>query len=344
MEGINMNYLELTKDILKKRGRECETLASSPLTTPTFDQMKAVNAFWPEAHSDVELMVKLASAAFEVVGLKGIKVPFELTVEAEAFGSTLNMGKMGRNPYVIKPAFEDVSQLTFTDDVFEKGRFDLVFKSLEILNEKYGDFLPIYPQIVGPFTLLGHLIGTEKMLRMTLKEKEAVKEGLNEVTKFNIEYGNRVMESGGNILCIADPTASGDLISPRSFKELLIPIYREIARSVKGEIILHICGNTSYFLDFIPDSGFEAYSFDSMVDVKTAKEKLGGKLALFGNVPTVEGLLNGTPEVVKELSLQALKDGIDVLCGACAIPPQAPLDNLKAMVKAADEFNEGFCR
>ena len=339
-----MNYLELINEILKNRGRDCLTLASSPLTTPTIDQMKAVNAFWPDAHSDVELMVKLAAAAYEVVGLKGIKVPFELTVEAEAFGSTLNMGNEGRNPYVIKPAYENIDQIDFSDDIFEKGRFDVVFKALEKLNEKYGDFLPIYPQIVGPYTLLGHLIGTEKMLRMTLKEKDSVKEALMLLADFNIEYAKRVMESGGNILCIADPTASGDLISPISFRDLLLPAYQKISSRTDFPIILHICGNTTRFLDYIKDAGFEAFSFDSMVDVKLAKEKLNGVAALLGNVPTVDGLLNGTPEIVREYSLKALEDGIDILCGACAIPPQAPLENLKAMVKAADEYNEKHCK
>ncbi len=338
-----MNYLELVRGILKRRKRDCITVASSPLTTPTIDQMEAVNAFWPDAHSDVDLMVKLAAAAYEVAELRGIKVPFELTVEAEAFGSELNMGKTGRNPYVIKPAFEDMDQIDFTDEIFEKGRFNIVFKALEILNDRYGDFLPIYPQIVGPYTLLGHLIGAEKMLRLTLKEKEKVKETLILLAEFNIEYAKRVMESGGNILCIADPTASGDLISPISFRDLLLPAYKKISSRTDFPVILHICGNTTRFLDYIRDSGFEAFSFDSMVEVKTAKEKLDGSLALVGNVPTIDGLLNGTPEKVREYSLKALDDGIDILCGACAIPPQAPLENLKAMVRAAEEYNEKHC-
>ncbi len=339
-----MNYLELVNEILKNRKRDCLTLASSPLTTPTIDQMKAVDAYWPSAHSDVDLMVRLASAAYEVAELKGIKVPFELTVEAEAFGSELNMGKMGRNPYVTKPAFESMDQIDFSDEIFERGRFHIVFDALKKLSEKYGDFLPIYPQIVGPYTLLGHLIGAEKMLRLTLKEKEKVGETLLLLADFNIEYAKRVMESGGNILCIADPTASGDLISPVSFRDLLLPAYKKISSSVDFPVILHICGNTTRFLDYIRDSGFDAFSFDSMVEVKTAKEKLAGKLALVGNVPTIEGLLNGTPEKVREYSMKALNDGIDILCGACAIPPQAPLDNIKAMVRAAEEYNEKYCR
>ena len=42
----------------------------------TYDQMEAVQAFWPEGHEKVGTMARLALAAHTVLGLDAIRVPF----------------------------------------------------------------------------------------------------------------------------------------------------------------------------------------------------------------------------------------------------------------------------
>jgi len=38
------------------------------------------------------------------------------------------------------------------------------------------------------------------------------------------------------------------------------------------------------------------------------------------------------------MCLGALREGIDLLAPGCAIPPNSPTENLRAMVKAAEEY------
>ena len=54
--------------------------------TGTVDQMEAIDVFWPEANYDAEKLAALAEAGHTVVGFEAIRVPFDITAEAEFFG------------------------------------------------------------------------------------------------------------------------------------------------------------------------------------------------------------------------------------------------------------------
>ena len=48
------------------------------------DAMEKTNTSWPEAHTDPEQMATLASSLYELAGLECARLPFCLSVEAEA--------------------------------------------------------------------------------------------------------------------------------------------------------------------------------------------------------------------------------------------------------------------
>jgi len=48
--------------------------------------------------------------------------------------------------------------------------------------------------------------------------------------------------------------------------------------------------------------------------------------------------LPGPVDKIKTESKQALADGIDVLAPGCGIAPMTPLENIKAMVAARNEY------
>ena len=78
-------------------------------------------------------------------------------------------------------------------------------------------------------------------------------------------------------------------------------------------------------------------SLDSMTDIRKAKEVLGDHMCIMGDVPPAV-LSAGTPESVYEHCRKLVEDigptGY-ILQSGCDIPVDAPLENVKAMVKAA---------
>ena len=66
----------------------------------TVDQMDAVGAAWPEAHSNADLMAKLAAAQADHNGTEGVRAGFCLTAEAQALGATVALDKKDAAPMI----------------------------------------------------------------------------------------------------------------------------------------------------------------------------------------------------------------------------------------------------
>lgn len=321
--------------------REAGPVCSSPLCTVTRDQMKASGFNYQAAHTDPMAMVMLASTAYTSIGFQGIRIPFDLCVEAEACGCKLRYGDSESPPSIVGKAFEKTEDLLVPDDIFQKGRFRIIFEAARVLNDKFGKDVTLYTGITGPLTLLGHLFDADMVMRWFIKDPQRVNYNLKRAADFLAAYADRLFEAGGHVLFISDPTASGELLSRKYFQRHLIPIYQRMREKIQMPIILHICGNTVGFLDLLPKTGFEGFSFEGpSVPVQEARKHLGDKMLLVGNIPTYDVLLFGTPDEVYETSLLALQDGVDVLAPACGIPIQTPIQNLKAMVRAVEAFRE----
>lgn len=178
-------------------------------------------------------------------------------------------------------------------------------------------------------------------MRWAIKDPQRMDDNLKKAADFLAQYAGLLFEAGGDVLSILDPTASGDLLSRKYFEKYVMPSYQRMREKIQCPISLHICGNTEDFLDLLPQTGFEAFSFEGpKVSVQAARQKIGDSMLLVGNIPTYDTLLFGAPERVREESLKALEDGVDILAPACGVPVQTPTENLKAMVRAVNEFKE----
>lgn len=333
-----------TKDTVMeifKGDRKAGPVCSCPLVTVTLEQMEACGSYYPTAHNDPQAMAKLSSLAFTSIGFQGIRVPFDLCVEAEAFGCKTRNGGNESPPSVTEKVFDEQDAFFSPEDIFQRGRFQVVFEAIRILKDKFENDVTIYTGMVGPLTLIGALYDATTVVRWLIKRPGWLDENLKKATDFLEQYAGLLFEAGGDVLSILDPTASGNLLSRKYFQKHLVPAYRRMREKIQGPISLHICGNTEDFLDLLPETGFEAFSFEGpMVSVKSARQKIGDRMLLVGNIPTYDTLLFGTPERVREESLNALEDGIDILAPACGVPMQTPTENLKALVRAVDEFKE----
>ncbi|MGY0288701.1 MAG: MtaA/CmuA family methyltransferase [Thermoproteota archaeon] len=317
------------------------------------EAMQKVGAPWPEAHSDPNKMATLGASLYKLIGLEAIRVPFCLTVEAEAIGCKVDMGKIDRQPSIRAHAFESPSEVRIDPGWLDRGRVPVVLKAIELLKEEGLD-APLIVGITGPFTLSGHLIGTEKLVRSIKVEPQNIEKLLDTVVEANISYCAKIAEAGADIITVNEPTASPDLLNPLDFKYLVKPRLQTLANSIKIKKVLHICGSALPIVGDMAACGYDAISIEDKVDITKAKEAIsksvgkpsfprmtfGGpvKVKIAGNVSTAKTLFMGKPEEVKAEALQALKAGVDFLAPACGLAPPTPLANVRAMVEARDEF------
>jgi [methyl-Co(III) methanol-specific corrinoid protein]:coenzyme M methyltransferase len=331
--AVRDSALDRVEALLRHRPN-AEPICSSPLQTATLEQMSRVDANWPAAHTDPELMARLAGAAHEIAGLQGVRVPFDVCVEAEALGSRVSNGRIDTPPAIIGPAFEAIEEVRVPVDGLTRGRIPLLLRALDLLRRRYGDRLPIYAMAVGPLTLLGYVAGIERALYALSTRPELVRMSLEAVTAYVTEVAAALAEHGNGFVVLADPVASPDLLPPEQFLDYVLPTYLQIGRRVHARIILHICGNTGPVLPGVAGTGFAAFSFHGpQVAVADAKQLLGEKLALVGNVPPIL-LRFGSREAVRNAARRAIRDGIHFLAPGCGLHPLTPLQNIRALVGA----------
>jgi len=195
----------------------------------------------------------------------------------------------------------------------------------------------------GPFTLAGQIYGVEQFMRATYKKPADVQKTLEFATRLLKQFYRPMLEAKTMLMAsIADPTASGDLISGRVFEKFDLPYLKDLDRWIKSYgafVWLHICGNTTDKLHLIAQTEADCFSLDYKVNLAKAKEVLGGKMCIAGNVDPVSLLYNGTPESVAEASAKCLADaaagGGFILTSGCDLPPTVKMENIEAMMNAA---------
>jgi [methyl-Co(III) methanol-specific corrinoid protein]:coenzyme M methyltransferase len=337
-----MGNMTLNERLLKAlEGKEVDKIPVCSVTqTGIVELMDKVGASWPEAHSNPELMTKLAIANHELSGLEAVRIPFCLTVLGGAMGCEINMGTKNRQPSVTGHPYPiDLEGASIPTDLLQKSKIPVVLEAIKLIREKVGPDVPIIGGMEGPVTLASDLVSVKSFMKWSLKKTDLFERALDLATDATIIYANAMAEAGADIISVADPVASPDLMGPNFFKKLFQARLQQFSSSVDSVTVLHICGNVNPILDYMADCGFEGLSVEEKTgSPKKAKEAIGNRARFIGNISSPFTLLPGPVAKIKAEAKQALSEGVDVLAPGCGIAPMTPLENIKAMVAARDEF------
>jgi [methyl-Co(III) methylamine-specific corrinoid protein]:coenzyme M methyltransferase len=282
-------------------------------------------------------MATLAEAAHTVVGFEAVRVPFDITAEAELLGCEIKAGDLKQQPSVIKPCvknLEDLDKIRNYD--LKEGRVGLILEAIKILSEKYGKELPIIGSMIGPFSLAQHING-DAWFGSIFTGEEIVPALLEFCSDFNVAYAKAMVENGADTIAIIDPTASYELIGGEFYEKYALPYQKKIFDAMKElnvATVLHICGNTTNGLGIMDKTGVNGISVDQRVDIKTATGNVKDAIVV-GNLDPVAVLWNGTPEDVAEASQKVLDAGVGLLTAGCGIVSMTPTANLQKMISCA---------
>lgn len=282
-------------------------------------------------------------------GIESTGVSPGLAGIAEALGSKLIFPDHGA-PYVDEYAIKDTSDLEklVVPDPVNGGRFSFVLETAEKLVERLGKNIPVSVEVPGPFTSAGNLMNIGKFLRDTRKNPEFVHRVLRLVTDTTIAFIKETAKLDVSI-GIAEPSASGTLISQSMFREFTLPYLKEIVDATKAigksSPYLHICGNTQKIWSLMADTGAQSLSLDSVIDLEQAKKTVGDRVILIGNVKPTETMYLGKPEDVQRDVKECLRKAYDnpkgyVLALGCGFPIDTPPENIYALRKAAIKYGK----
>jgi uroporphyrinogen decarboxylase len=180
-------------------------------------------------------------------------------------------------------------------------------------------------------------------MKLLIKDKPAVHAMTAVAAQMVARYWELFLDAGAEYVSQAEPSASGDMISKKQFIEFALPNLKKTNEMIGAKPFakqIHICGDTTKFLELIPETGADAISLDYKVSLAAARAALGGKIAFLGHMDPVAIMQMGTPEQVREDCRRCVREaegekGGYLLMPGCDIPPTVPLANIEAMVETA---------
>ncbi len=292
--------------------------------------------------TDGDLMGKAHVAAYRRYGQDLITIFSDTAILGEAMGTKLFFPKDDvarvQTPAVAKP--EDAAKLPRVDPR-KAGRLPVYLEAVRRCVAEVGDEVFVSVCYSAPFSTAAALRGTSILARDLYKNPQLAHEMIDKSAQLAEDFAEAVVEAGG-IPVLVDPVASGSVISRKAYEEFALPATIRVQRKIQSfglPAILHICGRTSSIIDLMANSGAAVLSIDQ-IELLEARQKVGDRVCLMGNVRPIEGLLEGTPASVKAEAEKCLRDAGDnprgfILATGCEVPIATPPENLDALINVA---------
>lgn len=224
---------------------------------------------------------------------------------------------------------------------------DLIRKLMQqtrTIKKLVGDKKYVAGGLIGPFSAACMMVGTREFMVLLGKRSPHVKPIMEYATEFCAQMANLFCENGCDIIMLCDPCSSGDLISPKTYEQWVVPSLKGMTDKLENcdIFMLHICGKAGMRLPQIKALGIHGFSVDSPVDLKDALEQAGDTLTMLGNLNPNEALLLGSSDDVYKAAyanaeIAGLNGGFVMMPG-CDLGPKTPLENILAMSKAAADY------
>ena len=330
------------------RGEEVDRIPTSLSANETAPPMYGYKI--SDYYFSSDIMVDVESRLAEDFGADNMGIGLGLRTVIEALGTELCYPEDSVS-YIVKPrldSFDQVSELGMLN-IDKDGRLPLIVEAFERLMDKYGNVRNFGSGLAGPFTTAASLIGTEKFLVSTVKNKEGVHRLLQYSTDVIVELCRDLNRRLGIKFMLSEPMGAKNLISKRQFNEFFLPYLEQAVRRMneyQGATSIHMCGSTRDRWQEIIDAGVSNFWVDNCESLKELKEGYGDRIGITGNVPPVDILRNGTQEQIYDCMRKCIEDAGDnpkgyTICPGCTTPVGTTKEQMIMFMNAATTLSRG---
>lgn len=300
-------------------------------------------------YHSAKLMADLEIALFRKLRQDSVGISTSLRGVAEAMGSKIGYPDYNIS-YLLEPVVKSVDQIESLKvvDPLKDGKLPILIEALKLTRDALIKEVDVGAAMSGPFSVAASLVGTENLLRWMMKHPEKVHTLMEIVVESNNRYIEEVAKLGLSI-SFADPVSSNSLISPRQFREFSLPYLkknvdkiREKTGSAPG---IHICGKSKDIWEDVVGTGISNFSIDNIEDLEDAKEIMGDRVIITGNVPPVDAIYKGTKEDIFKSVKECIRKGHDskkgyILSTGCQIPMNTPIEKIEMFMEAAKIYGK----
>ncbi|MDR3590521.1 MAG: uroporphyrinogen decarboxylase family protein [Negativicutes bacterium] len=293
-----------------------------------------------------KLIAAAQIAAYRRFGYDIIRIFTDLYGQAEAMGAKVRY-PADETAYLEAPAITAVEEIDALKpaDPYRDGNLPQHLEAMKIAVDAVGQEVAVTGAVTGPFTNASFLIGTENLVRLVGKDSQAVHRLCELSLETALRYSQAIIDAGCSP-SLTDPMSSSTVISPGQFREFAFPYLKRLIDYIHSRgktVTLHICGKTAKIWPDMCDAGADCLSIDNAASLLAAKEKVGHRARLMGNIKPSEVMLQGTPADVRAAVRECVAQGHDnpkgyIVASGCSLPTETPFANIDAMLATVREI------
>ena len=319
-----------------------------PLFLPAIYDYKAALAEQP-AHCFGQRIDEIKTAIKrEVESIQGdaLTIGYDIyNVEAEAAGCRVLRDASLPMPQIEEPLLPDLepADQLFTEIPRIAGRMPLFLEAAAWAVAEYGRDIPVRGAVSGPFSMAAAVCNRSALLTAVAEKPECLPGLLSWCTQWIMLYAEAFVRVGAEVI-VFDSFASPPLISPRSYKELVLPFHQCLFHKleewgIKNRALI-MGGNTISLLPVLMQSGANQFLLDFNIPLAKIREALLTFPAFFR--------VNLSPKVIAEESretvaretrtvMEAVHGCTNYLLGTGILPYHTPLANIRQIRQVLEE-------
>lgn len=330
-----MNIDKWKDDIISARER-----CTIPIMTHPGIEM--IGATVKEAVQNGEIHARAIHELSKKYPSKAATVIMDLTVEAEAFGSSISFPENDM-PHVLGSLVDSAGIEELQIPSLTSGRIPEYIqankRAVEMITDK-----PVFAGVIGPFSLAGRLYGMSEIMIACYLEPDAIALLLDKCSRLIENYCMELKRTGCSGVIIAEPAAG--LLSNEDCLQFSSVYIKEIIDNVQDDsfmVVLHNCGNTGQCTDAMLHTGAKAYHFGNAISMVEVLKQCPADVLVMGNINPVGVLRMMSPQQIEKEVLSLLEQTAEfpnfVLSTGCDVPPCVPDENIQAYYNALSVFN-----
>jgi len=296
-----------------------------------------------EAVNDGEIQFQAIKAVQEKFSPDAATMIMDLTVEAEAFGCSINLSDREIPSVAGRLVGDQESVEELKIPSLERARVPQYLKAARLTVEHIGD-KPVFAGCIGPFSLAGRLFGLTEIMTSIFIEPETIRLLLEKCSMFLLSYVREMKRIGTNGILMAEPAAG--LLSAEMCDNFSSIYIKRIVYDVQARdflFVLHNCGNTGHVTQSMVSTGAGGLHLGNRLNLVEALKRIPDNILVFGNIDPVSVFRLGTPEFVFGVTSELLKQTSGhrnfIISSGCDIPPDSPVENIEAFFRAVKLFD-----
>ena len=246
---------------------------------------------------------------------------------------------------------DEIDYIPVSGNLYFRLNQQKMYSIFDYIDDRMCDQFSIHGEITSPFDYFLDLLGYQNGLMALMFDPEKCKQILARYTEGVKKIAAGMCRKNIDAIKISSPFAGMGFISPEFYREFVLPFESEIITAIRKtgkHVYIHTCGSIDDRLELMCQSGASGLEcLDPVpvgnVDLEDAFQRIGDRMFIKGNIDSVNTLLAGDDEKVRNDVRKIIETGKTqgkgfILSTACSIAPLVSRERILLLPELISEY------